>query len=75
MADALSRKWERLVAHIMIQEGKLVEKFVQWKPFMGEKRNAVLANLKIGLSLVEKVLMAQSQAPKLVMTPVATTLS
>ena len=52
---------------MMVQEWKLVEEFAQWKPFMGEKRNAVLANLKIGSNLVEKVFLEQSQALKLQM--------
>ena len=67
VADALSRKWEELAAHMIVQEWKLVEKFAQWKPFVGEKRNAILANLKIGFNLVEKVLLTQLQARKLQM--------
>ena len=67
MADALSRKWEGLAAHMMVQEWKLVEEFAQWKPFVGGKKNAVLANLKIGSNLVEQVLLTQSQASKLQM--------
>ena len=65
VADVLGRKWEGLVAHMMVQEWKLAEEFAQWKPFLGEKRNTVLANLKICSNLVEKVLLAQSQAPEL----------
>ena len=64
MTDALRKKWKGLTAHIMVQEWKLMKEFAQWKPFVGEKRNTVLANMKIGSNLIEKVLLAQSQAPK-----------
>ena len=40
--------------------GMEVSRRVQWKPFMGENRNAILANLKIGSSLVKKIHIAQS---------------
>lgn len=65
VADTLSRKWEGIAANMMLHEWKLLEDFVEWKPFEIPEKKAIVASLKCGSEITEKVLEAQGSATEL----------
>jgi len=59
VADALSRKWERMVACMMVREWKLMEEMIAVKPVVSVRLAAVQAHLRVCSNLVQRIKEAQ----------------
>jgi len=64
VADALSRKWEGSVAHLRVQEWRLLEDLIDWHPFVEKTGRIGLASLHVEPSIVQKIVGKQCEDPE-----------